>query len=329
MKRALETALLGIGVALAALPARAELTVYIPLGSANTVIAVSASTDHIVRTFTGVENPHGLVATPDGEYLVAGSISETPLPQGAPADTPNSKLYVIHPVHGHVMRTIPVPGWTHHQAIMPAGKLVISTHPTRGAISVVDLAANRVARVVQTGAAPNYSLVAPGGARVYVSNSGDGTISEVETTGWTVVRTLEGGASPEHMVLSADGGLLYVASGSSGVLSAVSIESGKVVREFALGKRLHGLDVGDDGRTLFITVISDEKLVALDPQSGARREIALAPAPYHLGAIRGAGKLYVSSSQEPRIWVVDQRSLKVTGAIRLPAGEGHQIGIVR
>lgn len=329
MKRVLETALLGIGVALAALPARAEPTVYIPLGSANMVIAVSAATDRIIKTFTGVENPHGLVATPDGEYLVAGSLSEAQLPQGAPPESPNSRLFVIHPVHGHVMRTIAVPGWTHHQAIMPTGNLVISTHPTRGAISVVDLAANRVARVVKTGAAPNYSLVAPGGARVYVSNSGDGTISEIETVGWTVARSLQGGAAPEHMALSADGRLLYVASGSSGILSVVSIESGKVVREFELGKQLHGLDVGDDGKMLFITLISDEKLVALDPQSGARREIALAPAPYHLGAIRGAGKIYVSSSQESRIWVVDQRSLKVLGTIELPAGEGHQIGIVR
>jgi YVTN family beta-propeller protein len=329
MKRILGTALLAIGIALAALPARAEPTVYIPLGSANMVIAVSAATDRIVKTFTGVENPHGLVATPDGEYLVAGSLSETQLPQGAPPDSPNSKLFVIHPVHGHVMRTIPVPGWTHHQAIMPTGNLVISTHPTRGAISVVDLAANRVARVVKTGAAPNYSLVGPGGARLYVSNSGDGTISEIETGGWTVARTLQGGASPEHMVLSADGGSIYVASGSAGVVSVVSLDSGKVVREFQLGRQLHGLDMGDDGRTLFVTVISEEKLVALDPQSSVQREIALAPAPYHLGAIRGAGKLYVSSSQEPRIWVIDQRSLKVLGTIQLPAGEGHQIGVAR
>lgn len=309
--------------------ARAETTVYIPLGSGNRVIAVAAGTDRIVKTYNGIQNPHGLVATPDGEYLVAGSIAETPLPQGAPHDTPNSSLYVIHPAHGHVMATIPVAGWTHHQAITPSGDLVISTHPTRGGISVADLAANRVIRVVSTGASPNYALVAPDGSKVYVSNAGDGTISEIETAGWTVARTLEGGPSPEHMVLSADARTLYVASGRGGKVSAVSLGTGKVVREYELGKRLHGLDVGDDGNTLYVTVISEQKVVALDPRSGERREIALSPAPYHLGAVRGTGKLYVSSSKEPKIWVVDQASLRVLGAIDLPAGEGHQIGIVR
>jgi len=90
--------------------AMAAPTAYIPLGSANQVIAVDAANDKIIRSYSGVENPHGLVATPDGDYLVAGSLKETPVPAGAPSDTPNSKLYVIHPEHGHVMAEIPVSG---------------------------------------------------------------------------------------------------------------------------------------------------------------------------------------------------------------------------
>ena len=49
-------------------------TVYIPLGTANSVIAVDAANDTISQTYTGVDNPHGLVATPDGDYLIAGSL---------------------------------------------------------------------------------------------------------------------------------------------------------------------------------------------------------------------------------------------------------------
>ena len=42
---------------------QASPTVYIPLGSANKVIKVDAATDTITATYTGVDNPHGLVAT--------------------------------------------------------------------------------------------------------------------------------------------------------------------------------------------------------------------------------------------------------------------------
>src|SRR3569832_1087641 len=112
---------------------------YIPLGSANQVIAVDAENDKIIRSFSGVENPHGLVATPDGDYLDAGSLKETQDPEGAPSDTHNSKLYVINPEHGHVMAEISVSGWTLLVAVTPVGIYVISTHPTRGGISVVDV----------------------------------------------------------------------------------------------------------------------------------------------------------------------------------------------
>ncbi len=329
MKQIRFVAFVALGAALIARAAGAAPTVYIPLGSGNQVIAVDAASDRITNSYDGVKNPHGLVTTPDGEYLIVGSLSETPLPQGTPADTPNSMLYVVHPAHGHVMSTVPVSGWTHHQAITPDGKYVISTHPTRGGISVVDVAANRVVRTVETGPAPNYSLVTKDGKRVFVSNSGNGTISEIDTAGWTVIRTLEAGPTPEHLVMDEAGGRIYAASGRTGQVSAISIKSGKIERSYDLGKRLHGLDFGDDGKTLFITVISDEKLVALNPDTGAIRSRRLAPAPYHLGAVRGTGKVYVSSRKEPKIWVVDQKTLEVTGTIQLPAGEGHQIGVVR
>ena len=42
-------------------------TAYIPLGSANEVIAVDVANGKIIKRYSGVENPHGLAATPDGE----------------------------------------------------------------------------------------------------------------------------------------------------------------------------------------------------------------------------------------------------------------------
>ena len=131
--------------------------VYIPLGTANKVIAVDAATDKITATYTDVINAHGLVATPDGEYLIAGSLAEDPIKKGLPKDTANSKLYFIHPVHGHVMATIPVSGWSHHQAITPDGKYVLSTHGMRGNISVVDVEQNKVIKTIETGKVPNYT----------------------------------------------------------------------------------------------------------------------------------------------------------------------------
>lgn len=307
----------------------AEPFVYIPLGSGNQVIKVDAETDSIITSYPGVENAHGLVATPDGEYLIAGSLKETPLKAGQKKDAPNSKLYLVHPEHGHVMATIPVSGWTHHQAITPDGRYVLSTHALRGYVSVVDLQENKVVKTIKTGATPNYTIITADGSRAYVSNTGANNISEVDTGTWKVLRTLESGPSPEHMVFSHDEKTIYVTNPRAGKVSVVSVNSGKVVGEYKIGADVHGLDIGDDGHTLFVSSKKDNKLVAIDTRNANKTTLELAPAPYHLNTITGTGKVYVSSRKKPLIWVIDQTSVKVIGTIDLPAGEGHQMAVVQ
>ena len=309
--------------------ALAAPTAYIALGSGNQVVAVDAATDKIIKSYPGVDNPHGLAATPDGEYVIAGSMLETPTAPGATKDAPNSKLFLVHPGHGHVMLTIPVSGWTHHLAITPDGRYVISTHPTRGGISVVDMQTNQVIKTVETGPAPNYTVVTRDGKRAYVTNSGNGTISEIDVSTWRVMRTLEGGPASEHVVLSADEKTLYTLNPRAGTVSAVSVSTGKISQTYKIGANLHGLDISDDGRTLFITSVTENKLVALDLRTDTQRVLTLSPDPYHLNTIRGTGKVYVSSRSTPTVWVVDQKTLKLIGTIKLPSGEGHQIAIVK
>ena len=303
-------------------------TVFIPLGTGNQVIAVDAATHRITARFSDVVNAHGLVITPDGEYLVAGSLQETTLPAGSPAGAPNSKLYLVHPVHGHVMSTIAVSGWTHHQAITPDGRYVFSTHPTRGGVSVADLQTNQVVRTIATGPAPNTTVVTRDGKQAFVSNSGNGTISQIDLASWKLTRQLKGGPAPEHLVMSPDEKTLYALNPSAGTVSVVAVDTGKVMQTHKLGTKLHGLDIGDDGQTLFVSDRSSNKLVALNLRDGTQRAINLAPAPYHLNAIRGTGKVYVTSSSDPIVWVVDQKTLTVTGTIALPAGVGHQMAVM-
>lgn len=303
-------------------------TVYIPLGSGNQVIAVDAATDSITATYSDVENPHGLVATEDGEYLIAGSLKEKKLKKGEEKNSTNSKLYLIHPAHGHVMSTIPVSGWTHHQAITPDSRYVLSTHSMRGNISVVDLQENKVIKTIKTGSTPNYTLIRKDGKHAFVSNTGNNTISEIDLDTWMVIRTLESGPSPEHMVFSSDESKIYVSNPRAGKVSTISVKTGKIVNAYEIGKSLHGLDIGDDGKTLFVSSKKEDKLVAVNTETGNKKEIKLIPAPYHLNTIRGTGKVYVSSRKKPIIWVVDQKSLKVVNTIDLPAGEAHQMAIV-
>lgn len=314
--------------ALASAVVNAAPTVYIPLGSGNKVIAVDAATDKVTASYPGVINAHGLVATPNGEYLIAGSLNQRQVKPDEAKDTPNSKLYLIHPVHGHVMSTIPVVGWTHHLAITPDGRYVIPTHPMQGDVSVVDLLSNKVVRTIKTGNIPNYTIITKNGSTAFVSNTGSNNIVQIDIKNWKVTRTLESGPTPEHIVFSPDEKTIFVANTVPGTVSAVSVKSGKVVKTYKIGAGVHGLDISDNGKTLFVTSKRDEKFVALDIKTGKKRILGLRPSPYHLNSITGTGKVYVSSSKSPLIWVIDQKTLKIVDTIKLPAGEGHQMAVI-
>jgi len=310
-------------VSLFSTAALADPLVYVAAGSANRVLVIDAATDKVVNEYDGVDNPHAVVATPDGEYVISGSLKE----KRDDKKVPRSTLYLVHPAHGHVMSTLPATGMIHHQAITPDGKYVISTHPTQSGISYADMLGDGSVKAVKTGPGANYVLVSTDGKRAYVSNTGNGSISEIDTGSWTVTRTLKAGPGPEHMALSKDGETIFVANARAGEVSAVSIADGEVTRTYAIGKKVHGLDISDDGSTLFVTSKEENKLVVLNPATDVRKVVPLAPAPYHLQAIRGTGKVYVSSSKQPKLWVIDQKTGALSGEIAIK-GEGHQMATV-
>jgi YVTN family beta-propeller protein len=328
----------------AASMAAADGTVYVPLGDAGEVAIVDTAKGAIVGKIEGLPAVHGLAATPDGRFLVAGSVEERelgadlpPKPAGmseeehashhAPAaGTPKetvSTVSIVRTADGSVVRRIDVPGAVHHVAVSPDGRTAVVTHLTRDGISAIDLETFEVVATVATGSLPNYAAFSPDGGHVYVSNAGNATVSDVDTGRWIVKRNVVVGESPEHVVLSADGKTLFVNNVDDGTVSVVALERGEVVETIPVGSALHGIDLSEDGKTLFVAAMADDKLVAVDLAGGTARTVALSPSPYHVIALRGS-TLYVSSADEPKMWAIDQDTLAVVGEIEI-GGKGHQM----
>lgn len=338
-------------VAMASAPAPAA-TVYVPLGSAGEVLIIDTETDSIRGGIGSLPDAHGLGGVPGTAYLVVGSYAESPpagpaaiaKPAGVSDDehaahhapaAPSTRrppravsvLTVLDAKDLSVVRRIEVPGAVHHVALSPDGRYAVATHPNDDGVSVVDLSTFSVLPTVMTGAAPNYAVFSPRGERLYVSNAGNGTVSEIDTRRWIVRRNLLAGDSPEHLAISRDGRTLYVVNLDPGQVAEIALGQGEVVRTFAVGGEAHGLGLSADGRTLFAVGKGDEKLVAVNLETGQTRSAPLGPAPYHLAVIGESGKLYVSSREQPTIWVVDGNSLAPTAVIPI-RGEGHQMVVV-
>lgn len=327
-------------------------TVYIPEGSAGETLVVDARTDTVVGRLANLPDIHGLGGAAKARYLVAGSYAETQADKklvvakpasvsedehaahhsaaartGATSSNAISILTIIDARNGSPVRRLEVPGAVHHVAVSPDGRYAVATLPNADSISIIDLSDLTVRGVVRTGPTPNYAAFNADGSMVYVSNAGNGTVSEVEVGRRIVRRNLPAGNTPEHLVLAPDGRTLYVANVDAGTVSALAIERGAVDRTFSIGGEVHGLDLSDDGGTLFVSGKGENKLVAINLSSGKVRTAPLGPGPYHLAVVRGTGKLYVSSRDEPKVWVVDEATLAPRSTIAI-RGEGHQMVVL-
>lgn len=337
---ALAFGLLTASLALAGPPPR----VYIPTGE-GAVQIINTATQQTVGRIAGLPAAHGLAATPDGSRLIVGSFEErapdAAMPDkpagvsatdhsahhamGTNAETPDalSTVSIVDAATQAILRRIDVPGAVHHVAVSPDGRTAVVTQPGADSITAFDLQSYAVLATVRVGAVPNYAAFAADGATLFVSLAGDDAIVTLDTARWQVTGQIATGASPEHLVLAPDGQRLYVANVGDGTVSVLDPASGQAVATLAVGPKLHGIDLSEDGRTLFVAVRGGHRLIAIDLSDQTRREAALAPAPYHLRAIPGTGRLFVSSSDAPKLWVIDAATLGVVGEIALD-GTGHQ-----
>jgi DNA-binding beta-propeller fold protein YncE len=348
MKTALAVVILAAAAGIGSVAAAAE-TLYIPLGSAGEALIIDTRSDEIVGRIQDIPDVHGLAATADGKLLIAASLSEQEGGAGSIPDKPEgvaedehaghhganpampesdtvSILSLINARTSQIMRRIEVPGAVHHVATTPDSRFAIATHPSSGQVSIVDLERYALVATLATGPAPNYAVVSPDGARIFVSNAGNDTISEIDPQRWIVRRNFVAGKSPEHMVLSQNGQRLYVANVDDGTVSEIDAAEGVVMRTFEVGGRLHGIDLSEDGRRLFVSARERNELVVMNLHTLEIFRATLGPAPYHVATAGGAGKLYVSSAEEPKIWVLDLQTLQRLAEIPI-RGEGHQMAV--
>ncbi|WP_100640974.1 YncE family protein [Marinobacter salexigens] len=321
---------------------------FIPMGMADSVGVIDLESRQMTSSMSGTVNTHGSALTPDGRYLVAGSLtaheSEKPVsrPEGVTEDehaahhgggaataseeTNTGRLYVMDTATNSISRTLEVPGPVHHVLVTSDGRYAVSTHPMGGGISVVDLDSGKQFKSVATGPAPNYVVETEGGQSLLVSNSGNGTISEVDTTHWFVKRNLRIGGGPEHMVLAPDNERLYVNDVASGQVSVVELASGAVAATYEVGEEPHGVGLSNDGQILFATSKGSNRIVRIELDTGDRHSAPLAPAPYHLAVSPHGGQLLVTSRAESKLWVLEPDSLDIIDEVPLK-GIGHQISL--
>jgi YVTN family beta-propeller protein len=120
-------------------------------------------------------------------------------------------------------------------------------------IGVVDLATQKLVRVLKSGQDPETFDVSPDGKTLYVSNEETAEMSVLDLASGDVRAKVTVGREPEGVTVSPDGKTVYVTSEEDGEVTAVDTTTLKVKAHLPTAKRPRVVIFAKDGVTAFVT----------------------------------------------------------------------------
>ncbi len=266
------------------------------------------------------EDPHEVVATPDGKFAYIsnyGAFSQ-PLHTLSVVDLTDRKpLSVVD------LGALLAP----HGLAMVNGRVYFTAEGSK-AIARYDPHKGRVDWTLGLGQNRTHMLVVKQDEnRIFTSNVNSDTISILDhnengdVSGWneTIVPV---GKGPEGFDVSPDGRELWAANSHDGSVSIIDVASKKVTQTVPVHTKMaNRLKFTPDGKLVLISDLQGGDLVVVDAAS--RKEIKRIPLGHGAAGILippDDSRVYVAVSPDNNIAVIDLKSLTVTG--RIPTGRG-------
>lgn len=259
--------------------AHSTTRVYVSNEDGDSISVIDGKTEAVVATIPVGKRPRGMRLSPDGRTLYVAL-------SGSPKAGPGVDESKLPP-------------------------------PDRAAdgIGVVDLATQKLVRVLPSGADPEAFDLTPDGKTLYVSNEDTGQTSVVDVATGAVRKTIDVGREPEGVAMRPDGRFVYVTSEASNEVDVIDTSRGEVVTRIPTKARPRAAVFSRDGKRAYVTTEAGGTVHVVDatahtllsdirvPAKGARpMGIVLSP---------DETRAYVTNGRGGSISVVDV----LTGAI--------------
>lgn len=190
-------------------------------------------------------------------------------------------------------------------------------------IVALDTATYTMVASIRAGTNPFDVVSVPGSDKLYVSNSGASDVSVLDTSRGRIVDSITVGLSPHGMAVSPDGRRVFVANTGPGfgrngsrTVSVLDTASDTVAAKWPAGSAPLALAVSPDGGALYAACA--DGLAVLDTGDGGR--LATLPGQAHaqgLAVHPDGRKVYVANTLQGTVSVLDARTHRVTGRIRV------------
>src|SRR6185295_532477 len=202
--------------------------IYVTNEGSNDVSVIDPTTNEVAMTVVVGKRPRGIHASPDSKTLYV-----------ALSGSPNAGPGVDE-------KTLP-----------PADKAA-------DGIGVIDIAQNKMTKVISGGSDPEEFSLSRDGTLIYVSNEDDAAASIIDIAASKSVASLKTGKEPEGVATSPDGKFVWVTSEDAGTVSIIDTAARKVIKPIKIGSRPRKVAFLPDGSKAYVTRENDRKFSIVD-----------------------------------------------------------------
>src|SRR6266851_3271869 len=118
----------------------------------------------------------------------------------------------------------------------------------------VDIATNKIKRIIHAGNDPEQLAISADGTRLYVANEDAATVSVVDVASGAVVASVKIGEEPEGVTIRPDGRVVYVTSEGDGAVFAIDTQTNTLLKRIPVGPRPRSIGFLPDGSRAYVSL---------------------------------------------------------------------------
>jgi YVTN family beta-propeller protein len=211
-----------------ATPPAPAVRVYVTNETSGDLTVIDAGTQAVIATAPLGKRPRGIQVSPDGKSLYVALSGSPPAPPGVDE------------------KSLPPPD------------------RTADGIGEVDVATNKVKRVIHAGNDPEQLAVSADGTRLYVANEDAAQVSVVDVASGGIVASVKIGEEPEGVAIRPDGREVYVTSEGDGAVFAIDTQTNKVISRIPVGHRPRSIGFLPNGSRAYVSLENDGAIAVID-----------------------------------------------------------------
>lgn len=262
----------------------------------------------------GFPQAHYLALGPKGKWLIVSGFS-------------TGNVYLANTVTHKKVATLHIGSLVQGVKIDPKGRYALASDASGGSVAVINLDSRKVVKSIPVGKAPHNIVFSHDGRTAYVTVQGAGKLAVIDMKTLKLAReiSIPGMLGPHNLDLNAAGTRLWIRShsapGRDGSVAVVNLATGKVEHHFKVGPFHGGITTMPRGRYVACTNIGSDTVNVFDANHPKPvKTIRVGQGPHGIRPGPDGHWLYVGSTQDATLDVINLNTFKVVDHIKLPKG---------